>query len=160
MKVVSYILIQLFCCFFLISLSYADNLGRLFTSVSERNKLEILRKDKEETKVDKIEKVEIIEIPEPGVVQKEIIVRDRINLKGLVHRSDGKNTAWINDSNTFEGDLESQYIQIPDKKIKSDKVTIIMPDDSTNVELKVGESYDPQPIEKDIVEVIEADEES
>ena len=32
-----------------------------------------------------------------------------------------------------------------------------MPDDSTNVELKVGEAFTPQPIERDIVEVVDTD---
>lgn len=87
-------------------------------------------------------------------------MRDAITLKGLVHRSDGKNTAWINDSNTFEGDLESQYIQVPDNKIKPDQVTIIMPDDSTNIELKVGEAFTPEPIERDLVKTVDTEDDT
>jgi len=97
---------------------YADNLGRIYTSADERKALEKIRYTKEKPK--KIEvAAEIEEIMEPLKVEKEIIMRDAIILKGLVHRSDGKSTAWINDSNTFEGDLESQFIQVPDNKIKS-----------------------------------------
>jgi hypothetical protein len=135
----------------------ADNLGRIFTSADERIKLERIRHTKEKPK--KIEAVNIEDIIEPLEVEKEIVEREAITLKGLVHRSDGKNTAWINDSNTFEGDLESQYIQVPDSKIKSDQVTIVMPDDSTNVELKVGEAFTPEPIERDIVEVVNTEDE-
>jgi hypothetical protein len=144
--------------FLFITLVHADNLGRIFTSADERIKLERIRHTKEKPK--NIEVVNIENIIEPLEVEKEIVVRDAITLKGLVHRVDGKNTAWINDSNTFEGDLESQFIQVPGNKIETDQVTIIMPDDSTNVELKVGEVFIPEPIERDIVETVNIDYDS
>lgn len=131
----------------LINPVYADNLGRIFTSADERKALEKIR----HTKQKEIEVVEVEKIIESVVVEKEIIIRDAIILKGLVHRSDGKNTAWINDSNTFEGDLELQFIQVPDNKIKPDQVTVIMLDDSTNAQLRVGEVFIPEPIERDVV---------
>ncbi len=138
--------------FTVINSVYADNLGRIYTSADERKKLEKIRYAKEKPK--KIEvAVEIEEITESLEVEKETIIRDAITLKGLVHRSDGKSTAWINESNTFEGDLESQFIQVPGNKINSDQVTIIMPDDSTNVVLKVGEAFTPEPIEREVVEI-------
>ncbi len=137
------------CSYIFIQPVYADNLGRLFTSAEERLKLEKIRLIKKEPKKVVIEEVKNVE--EPELIKKETVIRDSITLRGLVHRSDGKNTAWVNDSNTFEGDLDSQFIQVPDNKIKSDQVTIIMPDDSTKVELRVGEAFTPEPIERDIV---------
>lgn len=137
---------------------YADNLGRVFTSADERKELEKIRRTIEKAK--KPEVLEVEELIEPFVVEKEIVIRDAIILRGLVYRSDGKNTAWINDSNTFEGDLESQFIQVPDNKIKADQVTIIMPDDSTNVVLKVGEAFTPEPIERDIVETVDTEDDT
>lgn len=131
-----------------VSSSYADNLGRIFTTAEQRQKLEKIRHTKETPKKIVVEEAKKIEEP---VVKKEIVNRDTITLKGLVHRNDGKSTAWINDTNTFEGDLDSQFIQVPDKNIKADNVTIIMPDDSTNVELRVGEAFIPEPIERDVV---------
>lgn len=128
----------------------ADNLGRIFSSAEDRQKLEQIRLQKEKPK--KIEVVEEILLPEePAQIETEIINRNEITLKGIVHRGDGKSTAWINDSNTFEGDLDSQYIQIPNDKIDSEKVTVIMPDDSTEVDLKVGEAFVPEPIEREVV---------
>jgi hypothetical protein len=145
-----YKLLLLVCGLSAINSVYADNLGRLYTSADEREELEKIRYTREKPK--KIETVvEIEEFVAPLEAEKEIVIRDAITLKGLVHRSDGKSAAWINDSNTFEGDLESQFIQVPDNKIKSDQVTIIMPDDSTNVVLKVGEAFMPEPVERDIV---------
>lgn len=131
------------------SLAFADNLGRLFTSVSDRQKLERVKLKKDEPK--KVVAEEVI-IPEEAIqIETEIIKRNEVALKGIVHRSDGKNTAWINESNTFEGDLDSQYIQIPNDKIDPEKVTVIMPDDSTHFDLKVGESFVPEPIEREVV---------
>ncbi len=149
-KFYQYSLLLIIVSVVLIEPSYADNLGRIYTTADERKELEKIRYTKEKPK--KIEvAVEVEEIIEPLEVEKETVIRDAITLRGLVHRSDGKSTAWINDSNTFEGDLESQFIQVPDNKIKSDQVTVIMPDDSTNVVLKVGEAFTPEPIERDIV---------
>jgi len=134
---------------------YADNLGRIFTSANERSELEKIRYAKPAKKKDMVKVEEIIE---PVIIEKEVIIRDAITLKGLVHRSDGKSTAWINESNSYEGDLESQFIQVPDSKIKQDQVTIVMPDDSTNIELKVGEVFIPEPIERDVVDAVKLED--
>lgn len=131
--------------FILTSIVSATELGRLFTTPLQRVQLEKVKYAKSEPKEIKV--VDIEEIIEPVQVEKEIIERDQIKLKGLVYRRDGKNTAWINESNTYEGSLESQYIQVPDSKIKPNQVTIIMPDDSTSVDIKVGEAFTPGPIE-------------
>ena len=120
---------------------YADNLGRLFTSETERNKLNYIRKKAPVAEKKEVEVVKVEEIIEP--VKQEVQVRDAIRLKGVVYRSDGKNTAWINDSNTFEGDLESQYIKVDKENIHKDNVRVTMPDNSTIVDLKVGDSYEP-----------------
>ena len=143
------ILLLLICSSLLITQVYADNLGRLYTTLDDRKQLDKIRHAK--PKPEKVELVEIEEIIEPIVVEKKLIVRDAITLKGIVHRNDGKNTAWINDSNTYEGNLESQFIQVPDNKIKSNQATIIMPDDSTKIDLKVGEVFIPDPLERDVV---------
>lgn len=138
--------------FVLISSVDADNLGRIFTSADERAELEKIRYTK--AKLNKIDMIEVETSIEPIAVEKKTIIRDSITLKGLVHRSSGKSTAWINESNSYEGDLESQFIQVPGGKIQPDQVTIVMPDDSTHVELKVGEAFIPEPIERDIVETV------
>ena len=121
----------------------ADSLGRLYTSTTERMALDRVRNEK--PKPEKFEVVDIENIIEPLVEEEEeIIIRDAIVLKGIVHRSDGKNAAWINDSNTYEGDLESLYIQIKTEEIESDQVQLTMPDNKTKIKIKVGDYYDPQ----------------
>lgn len=132
------------------SSSYADNLGRIFTTPEQRQKLERIRlMDDEPIKV-VVDEVKEIEEPQPEV-RKEIIIRDKISLKGLVHRSDGKSTAWINDFNTFEGDVDSQFFKVPDRNIKANNVTVVLPEDKTEVELRVGEEFVPEPIEKEVL---------
>lgn len=145
-------LLFIICGYIFMHTTYADNLGRVFTSTGERQKLEKIRQIKEEPKQNVIEEIKRSE--ESVLLKKETVIRDSITLKGLVHRGDGKSTAWINDSNTFEGDLDSQFIQVPDNKIKSDQVTIIMPDDSTHIELRVGEAFTPEPIERDVIDTV------
>ena len=136
--------------------AHADNLGRLFTTPAERKQLDKIRHAKEKPK--KVEVIQVEEFIEPIEIKKEIVVRDAIRLKGIVHRSDGKNSAWINETNTYEGNLESQFIQIPNDNIKSDQATIIMPDDSTSVDIKVGEVFVPPPLEREIDNVVNAED--
>ncbi len=131
--------------------AYADNFGRLFTTPSERKELDRVRLIKER-KPRQAETVQIEEFLEPTEIKKEIVIRNAIRLKGIVHRSDGKNSAWINETNTFEGNLESQFIQVPNSNITFEQATVIMPDDSTSVDLKVGEVFVPPPLERDMVE--------
>jgi hypothetical protein len=128
---------------------YADSFGRLFTTPGERKELDRIRIIKEK-KPRQVEAIQLEEFVEP--VKKEIVVRDAIRLKGIVHRSDGKNSAWINEANTFEGNLESQFIQVPNNNITNDQATVVMPDDSTSVNLKVGEVFVPPPLEREMVE--------
>ncbi len=157
MKSIYQIVVVILASLVFINPSHADNLGRIFTTLDERKELEKIRHTIEKPKeVEPVAVEEIIEIPVVET-ETETVTRDAITLKGLVHRSDGKSTAWINDSNTFEGDLESQFIQVPDSKIKSDQVTIIMPDDSTKVELKVGDAFTPKPIEREVSKTIETE---
>ena len=139
----------------LIQLVYADSLGTLFTSAKDRQKLEKVRKYKEPKKIEKVEVVEEeFDIEEEPVVKKELIIRDPVGLKGIVHRSGGKSTAWVNEGNTFEGNLDSEFIQVPPSEITSDQITVIMSDDDTKFTLKVGDVFTPNPIEKEFVETV------
>ncbi len=121
----------------------ADTLGTLFTSEEERARLEYVRKQKPVVEKFITGAEEIDEVFDEVPVNEEIVVRDTLNLKGFVKRSDGKNSAWINDGNTYEGDLDTLYIKVNSDDINDDNVTINMPDNKTQVRLKVGEAYDP-----------------
>ena len=117
--------------------SCADELGRLFTTPAERNMLEKLRH--EEPK-----KVEIPDIVvEENVAEKEVKPEGGITINGLVYRKGGKSTAWINNSNTYEGDLSNQYLRINAENIEPEDVQIEIPGNTNNIKLKVGQTYDP-----------------
>jgi len=127
-----------------------DKLGRLFTTPEQRQKLQQLRFHPPESEVVAQEPeidIEEIMLPEEPEKPEEPKLVDVIHVKGVVYREDGKNTAWINDSNTFVGDLESQYIQVNTREIEPDQIQLTMPDKTTKIKIKVGGYYDPQ--EKD-----------
>lgn len=121
----------------------ADSLGRLFTTQDERIALDKARNAKPKPEKPKVvEIVEFEDVLEPEV--EDVNIGHAITLRGIVQRSDGKNAAWLNEGNTFEGDLESQYIKIDNNEITQDHVEITMPDNKTKIKLKVGDNYDPQ----------------
>jgi hypothetical protein len=131
---------------------YADNLGTLFTSAKERQKLEKVRDRILPKKMEVVQKGTETEIEiEEFVVKKEVIIRDPISIKGIVHRSNGKSAAWINEGNTFEGSLDAEFIQVPSNEIKTDQVTVKLTDDESEYQIKVGETYIPEPLEIDTV---------
>jgi hypothetical protein len=140
---------------------FADELGRLFTTPAERRMLEELRYTKPEVPVvePEIVEIQIEEIIEPEEEKEQApLLTDTVSVKGVVYRESGKNTAWINDSNTFEGDLESQYIKVKPEGISKENVQIIMPDNTTRIELKVGQSY--QPTKEKIIDLVPEREEA
>ena len=123
---------------------YAGELGRLFTTPAERKMLDDLRYNKPEPVVETIVIVEEPEEPEEEIIVKPEI--GSIQVKGLVYRKDGKSTAWVNDSNTYEGDLSTQYIDID--AIDPDRVKIKIPVSESEITLKVGQGYNPSTEEK------------
>jgi hypothetical protein len=133
---------------------FAEDFGRLFTTPSERRMLEELRYAKPEIPVvePEIVEIKIEEIIEPEEEEQIPLLTDTVSVKGVVYRESGKNTAWINDSNTFEGDLESQYIKVKTDGISKENVEIIMPDNTTRIKLKVGQSY--QPTDEKIIDLV------
>lgn len=123
----------------------ADPIGRLFTTPKERRMLEQARHaepGKEEVVVEAIPDVleEIIEEVEE-VEERPVI--EGITVKGLVYRKNGKNMAWVNDSNTYEGDLASQHIRVDPDQIDEDMVEVTIPEYTRKIDLKVGQTYDP-----------------
>jgi len=117
----------------------ADELGRLFTTPAERNMLEKLRH--EEPREIEIQDIIVEEEVTEEVKEKPEI--GGITINGLVYRKGGKSTAWINNSNTYEGDLSNQYLRISTENIEPENVQVEIPESVTKITLKVGETYDP-----------------
>ncbi len=123
--------------FFIIQNVHADELGRLFTTKAEREMLDNLRYATN-NELEPI--VVVIEEPEePEEIKPEI---GGITVNGLVYRKGGKSTAWINNANTFEGNLGNQYIQVNADDIDPESVQIQIPESVADITLKVGETYD------------------
>ena len=140
----------------------ADQLGRLFTTPAQRTMLEDLRnsrpslsehivkqyeevtirdqaaiaaKQQQQEEILLVEEIEVEEIP---------VLEEPISLKGVVSRKKGNHTAWINENNTYEGGLIEEDISVRTRDIKKDTVKVKLPDNVTNVTLKVGETYIPE----------------
>lgn len=114
--------------------------GRFFTTSSQRERLDALRKTGPRIVVE-------INDDELGLDSGETEDTgppvNAVSVKGVVHRQDGANTAWVNDSNTYEGDFASQYIQVNESDIQEDKVEMRISGSKSGVRLKVGQTYDP-----------------
>jgi hypothetical protein len=113
--------------------------GRFFTTPAEREYLDQLRNSEEQ------QQPEIV-IPQEELVQERKPVEravpvNRIVLKGLVYRKGDKSTAWVNDGNSYEGDMGSQYTNVD--TISPDQVTIDVTGSGSEVRLRVGQSYLP-----------------
>ena len=117
----------------------AEEFGRFFTAPKQRQQLDELRRAEPDVVVEIRD--EEINLQEEETVEK--IQLNTISVKGLVYRNDGKNTAWVNESNSYEGDLSSQYTKVLENKIEQDKISVELPDNKTDIILKVGNSYEP-----------------
>jgi len=129
----------------------SDQFGRLYTTPAERKQLDELRKKEGRIQVSVIE--EVVELEEETTDVDETPV-NALTVRGLVYRNDGKNTAWINENNTFEGGVSLQYISVGD--IEADRVQIKVPSANTIVNLNVGQTFDP--VSEDYKDLIEESE--
>ena len=118
----------------------SDDFGRLFTTPEERKKLQVLRYAAPELD----EEIEII-VEEFDVVEEEVKTRDinGITLNGIVYRKGNKSTVWLNGSNSYEGNLSSEYYRINTKDINDKKVSVTVPEVDLQFDLKVGQTYEP-----------------
>ncbi len=116
--------------------SAADDLGRLFTTPGERAQLDEARRA-------------VPTGPQPVVTTPQtqgaqpVAIEGALTVHGLVKRDHGRSTAWVNDSNTYEGDLESPYRAVDKSGIATDQVTVKLPDGQASVQIKVGQTYEP-----------------
>ena len=117
----------------------AENFGRLFTSPAQRTRLDTLRQTGPEIVVE----ISDAELGVSDTVQEQAAPRNAITLKGVVYRGGGASTAWVNDSNTYEGNIAAQDIQVPETRIGKDHVEMNITGNQSVIRLRVGETYDP-----------------
>ena len=116
----------------------AEELGRLFLTPQERVRIDKIRYA--QPKVEEPVKIVIDEIVEQG--PEPVPDLGGITVNGLVYRQGGKNTAWINNTNTFEGNLGNQYIEVDSGNIKPDNIKLKIHKNERDITLKVGETYE------------------
>jgi hypothetical protein len=117
--------------------SDAQAFGRLFTTPDQRLMLE----EQRAARADGIDPARMAprQAPEPVVVPPREV--PSITVNGVVLRSGGSGTAWVNGENTQTGDLASMYIGA--KTLRDGRVRIETPADFPDVELKPGQTYQP-----------------
>jgi hypothetical protein len=117
-----------------------DPLGRLFTTPQQRQRLEELRRAE-------MENPEISlgpsALPEDAPAEVRDAPLNPITVKGLVTRSGGRSMAFINESNTYEGDLASEYIRVRSADIEGGEIRILTPYGLDPVVLRVGQTLEP-----------------
>jgi hypothetical protein len=118
----------------------ATDFGRFYTTPRERTQLE---ESRVQAPRDEIETEFLVEeIPDANQPSQIVNLIDSIKVNGLVYRTDGKNTAWINSNSTVQGSIENQYTRVQERDVNSNSVEIRLPDNRTSIELKPGQQYD------------------
>jgi hypothetical protein len=118
----------------------AQEFGRFFTTPEQRQRLEEI-KARDGSQI-QIGEIDLFVEPESPETEQEVNL-DSVKLQGLVYRSSGKNSAWVNDNNTFEGGVGTGYIHIQEDNIDPNNVTVKLPGTDKNIDLKVGDQYEP-----------------
>lgn len=130
-------------------MSQAEELGRLFLSSKQRAKLEALRNAEPEPPpvAEQLPGPEEFAINPADRALPEIVLPEEpqltepLVLRGIVKRKDGRNTAWVNDSNTYEAGSDLEQVNIHDDDIQADSVKMKIPGNVNEITLKVGQTY-------------------
>jgi hypothetical protein len=114
----------------------AAELGRLFLTPAERAQLEELRAPQSEPDDATIAEGEPTDA---GSEQPAL----PITVNGIVRRSDGTRTVWINGISSFDGDTEALPEYVDRASLSSGRVTLKDPNGLRTIVLKPGQTYDP-----------------
>lgn len=111
--------------------AYAATMGRLFFTPAQRAKLDQLRNTQPgampKSEADPTEQA----VPEPAHAPQPV------TLNGVVRRSDGSTTIWINEQMHPTGSHRSA------KAADANGVDVVLPESKRKVRLKVGQTVDP-----------------
>lgn len=119
----------------------AAEFGRFMTTPKERKHLDELRYVDEDAVVEVSEDEILLDEDDTAEVE---IPEGSITAKGLVYRTKGRSSAWINDSNSYEGDVSSNHIVISSDDIRQNKLYIGLSGEQDKVQLKVGQTFEPE----------------
>ena len=127
-------IIALFICSVaavLVNTAYADSSGRLFTTSEQRAELDKMRRHSHHKRVGK------------SWAENAAVAKKSLAINGVVVRSDGKNTAWVNGKSNLKTNKPEVGVEIYSQNIKSDSVTITLSNLNKWVTLKPGQIVDP-----------------
>ena len=132
----NYLFLLIFYCFG--DALAADSLGRLFLTPEQRAQLEIVRAQRDRRLPVSIE-TETAAAPVPAAPQGPEIV----TYNGVVRRSDGKSTVWINGKPVNERDRRRSDSEVTVLGVQRDgAVSVAIPQADRKASLKVGQSLD------------------
>ncbi len=117
----------------------AEDLGRLFLTPEERARLDRARQGT----APEVAEIKPRERVQTQTQEEEVPQVERIIVNGLVQRSGGTTTAWVNGKNTFDGDFASEYIAVETPAAGAQHVRIRTPAHLPDVDLKPGQAYEP-----------------
>jgi hypothetical protein len=106
----------------------AEPVGRLFYTPAQRAQLDMLRSQKSIAPA-------VPEQPEP------VAVPETITYGGIVRRSDGATTVWINNHVVNDGKT-NDGLAISSKPRSDDRISVKLPQASGSVDLKVGQTVE------------------
>ena len=112
---------------------HAADLGRLFLTATERARLEELRAPAPAAASNGAESLEASsgQAPTP------------ITVNGMVRRSDGTTTVWINGISSFDGDTEALPGYVDRARLSKGRVIVKEASAAQSVVVKPGQTYDP-----------------
>lgn len=113
----------------------ADELGRLFTTPGEREQMDHAREGAPPPT--------IAAPTAPAQQEAAAAAPGAITLRGIVDRDDGRSTAWVNDSNTWEGDAGATHRRVERSGIAGGRAVMTLPQRDTPLQMKVGQTWDP-----------------
>lgn len=106
----------------------AEPLGRLFYTPAQRAQLDAMRGQKNVA-------------PPPSEPEQPAVVPEIVKFDGIVRRSDGKTTVWINNRAINDGKAAGD-LPVATRVRPDDRLNVTVPQMGKSIELKVGQSAD------------------
>ena len=117
----------------------ADELGRLFLTPAERAELEALRQVQAAAR---LAPVQPDAAAEPAAPERDQAPPAAVRFDGIVMRSDGNSTLWINGQNSYDGRVPELPVTLrPGAPARLE----VQPDGAGTVVLKPGQRWEPLP---------------
>jgi len=104
--------------------------GRIFTTPKQRALLDNIRRYPRQKKT-------------RSKTTQAISPKKGVNINGIVIRSDGKNTVWINGKSNLLTDRPEVDVKVNRSDIRKDSVTITLSNPNKRITLKPGQAVDP-----------------